>query len=148
MPLRVIRTLKGEIKEIKGPGEWIKDHLLEVGKDYPGRMHRLYNDYLKREWVPFVEHRGGKAKLSTYRAFRNYCWLYRRLGLLEDAGEEVPEARGSVLFQEVDGRLKAFNPETGKEVPFSPRRLVRLTEKGKAETLLWRKLSQARKALT
>lgn len=78
-------------------GVWIRDHLLEVGEDYPLRMYKL----LKRE----KKLRG--VKCGSYQSFRQYVWWLRRLELIEfvrSEPSENPVLEGRRYYRVVEGK--------------------------------------------
>lgn len=127
MPIRRLGT-----EWLKSPGEFIRDRLLEGGEDYVESIYRSYRDYL-RPWMLEAKQRKRWGRICSYHKFQSYMSAFTRLGYLEFAREEVAEARGNIVFEEVAGRLEAFRGDTGERLPFQPRRYYRLTARGSAE---------------
>ena len=62
-------------RSIVSTGMWIRDHLLEVGEDYPFHM-----------WKLLRERKGGRG--GTYQNFRNYIHWLVKLNLIRFTREE------------------------------------------------------------
>lgn len=58
---------------IVSTGLWIRDHLVEVGEDYPLAMYKLFKFQKKQRGV----------SCGSYQNFRQYIWWLRKLGLIE-----------------------------------------------------------------
>jgi len=109
----VLRPFEAEIIEIfrvhgtraSPKGWWIRDHLMDVGKDYVYSMWKRY--------VRFCEAAKRVATVTIhpgpYRSFRTYVYLLRRLGLLT----LVEEVKGPGIYSR---RYYAITP--GREEPF------------------------------
>lgn len=61
-----------------------REHLLNVGEDYPFRMYQLLKEKKK---AAGIEEKG----IGSYQNFRNYLYWLRKLGLIELAREEPSE---------------------------------------------------------
>jgi len=60
----------------KGPGEFIRDHLIEPqtgGRDYVGSMYQAYKEHLRV---------AGVRKLPCRPTFHKYVWLLKETGAL------------------------------------------------------------------
>ncbi len=67
----------------KGPGEFIRDHLMEPqsgGRDYVGSMYQAYKDHLRG---------AGVRKLPCRPTFHKYVWLLKETGALVFAGAQT-----------------------------------------------------------
>jgi hypothetical protein len=106
MPVRV---------KAKPPGEFIRDHLVEVGgMDYVQGIHREYKRYLKDQGLPHGACRESMSK---------YIWLAKKMGLIVFDHAEAPAYWDAV----VEGvRVPAnYNPAGRPRAP-SPRHYYRI----------------------
>jgi len=54
-------------------GVWIRDHLLEVGEDYPAGMYRKFKRAKEEKGV----------SCGSYQSFRQYIWWLEKLGFIK-----------------------------------------------------------------
>ncbi|KKM22503.1 hypothetical protein LCGC14_1624740, partial [marine sediment metagenome] len=67
----------------KGPGEFMRDHLVDAGgMDYPQSIHKAYKAYLRDRGF-----RNGASRASMSK----YIWLANQLGLIAFDHAEPPE---------------------------------------------------------
>jgi len=59
-------------------GEWIRNHLLEVGEDYPYRMWKRFRAFAEEA----KEELGVKIRTGTYQSFMRYIRLLKDLNLI------------------------------------------------------------------
>jgi hypothetical protein len=108
MPVRV---------RAKPPGEFIRDHLVDVGGvDYPQSIHRAYKAYLR---VSGLKNTSSRATMSKY------IWLARKLGLIVFDHAEAPAYWDAVA--EGVQVSSSYQPESRPQAP-SPRHYYRLVD--------------------
>ncbi len=101
----------------KGPGEFIRDHLVDAGgMDYPQSIHRAYKAYLRDRGF-----RNGASRASVSK----YIWLANKLGLVAFDHAEAVEYWNGV----VDGAepLPEYVRESRPHAP-SPRHYYRILD--------------------
>ena len=89
----------GGFKRAKTTGEWVRDHLSEVGEDYPGSMYRQY-----KEWILRVSKKED-PKTPSYQSFRNAVWQLKKLGLIVPTRKEKGEGRSRRQYYTISGSL-------------------------------------------
>lgn len=105
MPLRL---------QVKGPGEFVRDHLQEVGGiDYIQAIFRAYKAYL----------RANEVRPPHRQYFGNLIWELKELGALRFDHAEGPQGwRG--LGEEAESPPRGYRPAAGSPAPRHFYRLV------------------------
>ena len=81
----------------KTVGEWVRDHLLEVGEDYAHHMHTEYKAFI------LAVSRKRNPHISSYQAFRTLLWTLKKLGLVEPTRREKGHGLSRRQYYRVSG---------------------------------------------
>jgi len=99
------------------PGEYIYTHLTEHGEDFIASIYRGYKENV------YPAQRCRPKRICSYGSFRGYIALYIKHHYLEPTRTEPAQIQGAVSFQ----GDQAVHDDTGRKLPFHPRRYYRLT---------------------
>ncbi|MEM2448954.1 MAG: hypothetical protein QXT14_08420 [Candidatus Bathyarchaeia archaeon] len=97
----ITRWIAGGTAVVSPTGEWIKNHLLDVGEDYTYSMWRRYQIFVEiarsiySAWI----------KSARYLSFARYVCLLKRLGLIEPSRREKGKPRPRTYYRVVIERV-------------------------------------------